>query len=116
MSEKESEMDAKKEAEKEEKEDIWFTFGDIRMVISKQAEGWTNIAVFFQDEDIRETKIGKRVQFGIMDRHLPQFLEALSGTSTEPEKPIEPISEADKEILDLGKKIIELIKSSTVLK
>lgn len=110
-----SEKESKKEVEKEEKEDIWFTFGNIRMVISKQAEGWTNIAVFFQDDEIRETKIGKRVQFGIMDRHLPQFLDALSGTSTEPEKPIETISEADKKILELGKKIIELIKSSAIL-
>ena len=110
------EKEIKKEAEKEEKEDIWFTFGNIRMVISKQAEGWTNIAVFFQDEDIRETKIGKRVQFGIMDRHLPEFIDAVSGTSTEPEKPIEAISEADKKVLELGKKIIELIKSSAVLK
>ena len=111
-----SEKESKNEVEKEEKEDIWFTFGNIRMVISKQAEGWTNIAVFFQDDEIRETKIGKRVQFGIMDRHLPQFLDALSGTSTEPEKPIETISEADKKILELGKKIIELIQSSAVLK
>ncbi len=111
-----SEKESKKEVEKEEKEDIWFTFGNIKMVISKQAEGWTNIAVFFQADEIKETKIGKRVQFGIMDRHLPQFLDALSGTSTEPEKPIEPISEADKKILELGKKIIELIKSSAVLK
>jgi len=110
-----SEKESKKDAEKEEKEDIWFTFGNIRMVISKQAEGWTNIAVFFQDDEIRETKIGKRVQFGIMDRHLPQFLDALSGTSTEPEKPIEAINEVDKKILELGKKIIELIKSSAVL-
>lgn len=111
-----SEKESKKEADKEEKEDIWFTFGNIRMVISQQAEGWTDIAVFFQDDDIRETKIGKRVQFGIMDRHLPQFLDALSGTSIEPEKPIETISEADKKILELGKKIIELIQSSAVLK
>ena len=111
-----SKKESKKEAEKEEKEDIWFTFGNIRMVISKQAEGWTNIAVFFQDIDIKDTKIGKRVQFGIMDRHLPQFLDAVSGTSTEPEKPIEAISESDKKILELGKKIIELIKSSAVLK
>ena len=111
-----SEKESKKEVEKEEKEDIWFTFGNIKMVISKQAEGWTNIAVFFQDDEIRETKIGKRVQFGIMDRHLPQFLDALSGTSTEPEKQIETISDADKKILELGKKIIELIKSSAVLK
>jgi len=111
-----SEKESAKEEEKKEQEDIWFTFGNIRMVISKQAEGWTNIAVFFQDDEIRETKIGKRVQFGIMDRHLPQFLDALSGTSTEPEKPIETISEADKKILELGKKIIELIQSSAVLK
>lgn len=111
-----SEKESKKEADKEEKEDIWFTFGNIRMVINQQAEGWTDIAVFFQDDDIRETKIGKRVQFGIMDRHLPQFLDALSGTSIEPEKPIETISEADKKILELGKKIIELIQSSAVLK
>jgi hypothetical protein len=111
-----SEKESKKEAKKEEKEDIWFTFGNIRMVISKQAEGWTNIAVFFKDEDIRETKIGKRVQFGIMDRHLPEFLDAVLGTSMEPEKPIETISEADKKVLELGKKIIELIKSSAVLK
>ncbi|MFX1519342.1 MAG: hypothetical protein ACFFCD_05430 [Promethearchaeota archaeon] len=111
-----SEKESAKEVKKEEKEDIWFTFGNIRLVISKEVEEWTNIAVFFQDDDIRETKIGKRVQFGIMDRHLPQFLEALAGPSTAPEKPIETISEADKKILELGKKIIELIKSSAVLK
>jgi hypothetical protein len=113
MSEKESETEAKKE----EKKDIWFTFGDIRIVINKEAEGWTDIAVFFPDEAIRETKIGKRVQFGIMDRSLPHFVDALEGTTTRvPEKPIETISEADKKILDLGKKIIELIKSSAILK
>ena len=111
-----SEKESKKEAEKEEKEDIWFTFGNIRMVISKQAEGWTNIAVFFQDDEIRETKIGKRVQFGITDRHLPQFVDALAGTSTEkPSEPAETISETDKKILDLGKKILELVKSSSVM-
>jgi len=112
-----SEKESAKGAEKEENEDIWFTFGDIRMVISKEAtKGWTNIAVFFPDDAIRETKIGLRVQFGIMDRHLPQFVDALAGTSTEePAEPVETISETDKKILDLGKKILELVKSSSVM-
>lgn len=108
-----SEKESAKGAEKEENEDIWFTFGDIRMVISKEAEGWTNIAVFFPDDAIKETKIGLRVQFGIMDRHLPQFVDALVGTSTE--EPVETISETDKKILDLGKKILELVKSSSIM-
>ena len=106
-----SEKESKKEAEKEEKEDIWFTFGNIRMVISKQAEGWTNIAVSFQDDDIRETKIGKRVQFGIMDRHLPEFLEAVAGTSTtEPEKPTEALSEVDKKPLEFCESCINKLE------
>ncbi len=107
-----SEKESKKETGKEEKEDIWFTFGNIRMVISKEAKGWTNIAVFFPDDAIRETKIGLRVQFGIMDLHLPQFVDALVGKSTEePAEPVETISETDKKILELGKKIIELVRA-----
>jgi hypothetical protein len=111
MSEKETE----KGTETEEKKETWFTFGDVRMVINKESEGWTNIAVFFPDEAIRETKLGKSVKFGIMDRSLQRFVDALAGTETLVES-AETISETDKKILELGKKIIELVKSSSTMK
>ena len=92
--------------QKEEKKEAWFTFGQLKLVIDKSSENWTNISFFFSDDMVRDTKLGPSVRFGIPNSQLPRFIDALAGETEM------TLTEEDKHALEIGKKVIKLVKDT----